>query len=211
MLLRCALLLCLLAPVFYTLNPPHYPILAVGVLVVVYLGVTIYVEWPLAWPSLPNWGAALTLASAIAYSLSGTPQPVEADGTAILSVLGYLLFWSQLLRSGTERVQEICAGFQGSALTSKLAMLEEDHKIGILDAEDLPPKQAYLRKESAFFANFARASELVIWQPLGAAALFVLYGMQNHQILWMNMGVIFLLSTSIGMVLARTTADHNLD
>lgn len=201
---------CFGLPLYWHAEPPWAGLAITGGVSALMLLVAIYVEEPIQHPYLGGVMSAIALASAVAYSLSSQPAPMNLTVSSAAALLLYAaLVWGVIV-SGARRLSQISQTLEES-LPGRLQALDEDLKIGILDVDSRDQKAAFLKKEIRHYRNLLLANELAAWEGLGGLVVFLIFGLASPKILGLNFVSAFFLSTSCGMLASRTYVDPVLD
>lgn len=211
LLLYGTLLLCLFAPLKWAIQPPYLGLAIATAGAFLVLGRAIYVEDPTAFRSLPKLVVLLAFVGASAISLSSLPTAPSWDGKSVLSAFGYLFLWIMVGRNSYERIRDISHRVTTEGLPARLAAVSQDLEWEILTQEEFEQRCEWVRQEEKYFRELALGMELLTAQWLGTWVIHFALGPTTPGYLWLNFATVFLLSTSVGMVVARATSDSNLD
>jgi len=118
----------------------------------------------------------------------------------LLNLAAYLFLWEFFLVSAARRLYRLRRAFVETAMSARNEALWRELHSGFLAPEEFETKQAHLRKEDQFYLRLSYAVSLLVAQGLGAAVLFVAYGLPPTGLLWANFGILVTLSISAGLL-----------
>lgn len=201
---------CYVVPLFYSWS--YSPVLTAILAGIIFSGLVgvICLEDPFAVTWLPKVAVGLLCFKAFILSMMAVPHIPAVSLTLGFCYLGYLFVALGVVWNGSDRMSEISARFENDVLPGRMKAIECDLHSGCIDQEQADQKRALLAQDGHFYAQCDGVGWCLRYEVVGTFLCLIILGINEPVYILGHLFMTFLMSISLGMMVARSSADNNL-